>query len=626
MRREGSSSRGARRPAPWRAGRAAAIAALAAAALSGCGPSLVDARHLPVHVPACTSASEPIACAGAAACVAEDDRHCGETCTDCLASTIQHGSASCDRSSPALDQHVCAVNCEPGFVRDPGGPGCVCDVGQVACAGACVVESATSCGSTCQACSAPAGATATCTDHHCDYLCPGGTVQCTSTSGQPDCCTPACAAPQVECGGACVAEDTTRCGAGCADCTGPGNVIPAHASAACLGSPGRGTCSFACDPGFLKSGGACVQVASGPGTVALGATHTCVVTTAGGVMCWGNNAAGQLGVGDTQNRLAPVSVPLAGGALALALAAGTSHTCAVTTAGAVQCWGSNATAQLAQPVATTPSSSVPVAVPGLTGVALLAAGAGHTCALLQDGRVSCWGANDKAQAGANPATTALVTAPTAVNLAGAMSAIATQVDHTCVIKAGDGHVLCWGANVFGQTGQSPSPTPSVPGAAVSSLVASAIAVGGTHTCAVGSLNNAAGVYCWGDRASGKLGDGLTTPNVNVPQLASRLTPVAGTADRLLTGLSHTCAAQAASGTATCAGDDRFLQAGAAPPLSTVLQGPPIALGAIDALVGGGDRGCALSAGALMCWGANDHGQLGDGTTQETATPVAPRGF
>ena len=188
------------------------------------------------------------------------------------------------------------------------------------------------------------------------------------------------------------------------------------------------------------------------------------------------------------------------------------------------------------------------------------------------------------------------------------------------------------SNSSGQAGQSPSALAG-PATVAGGLIANAIAVGGTHSCAVGTVAAAPGVYCWGDRSSGQLGDGLTSPNVAVPALASQLAPVAGTADRLLAGRAHTCAARGASGEVSCAGADLSLQAGLSPPAATVLKGPVISLGApVVGLFGGEDRGCALTPGVtpgaavLSCWGANDRGQLGDGSALPTATPVHPRPF
>ena len=192
-----------------------------------------------------------------------------------------------------------------------------------------------------------------------------------------------------------------------------------------------------------------------------------------------------------------VDVALAGGASAKFIAAGANHTCAVASSGGVQCWGSNTTAQLGLPT-TTASSLVPVEVPSFpppgSTVTEVAAGAGHSCVVLQDvsslnTSAVCWGANDKGQVGISP--TPFVVTPTVVpNLSGsAVVDISTQLDHTCVVKSTNGQVSCWGWNLFGQTGQSPSPNPSVPGATVSSLTVTAISVGGTHTCAIGVVNN-----------------------------------------------------------------------------------------------------------------------------------------
>jgi alpha-tubulin suppressor-like RCC1 family protein len=119
---------------------------------------------------------------------------------------------------------------------------------------------------------------------------------------------------------------------------------------------------------------------SGHGSViAAGAYHTCALTSAGAAQCWGDNEFGQLGNGKngTISRT-PVAVSrLSSGVVAIAAgtpawvnagqgayAAGASHTCALTSAGAMQCWGDNSYGQLGN--GTTTNSSTPVAVSGLT--------------------------------------------------------------------------------------------------------------------------------------------------------------------------------------------------------------------------------------------------------------------
>jgi alpha-tubulin suppressor-like RCC1 family protein len=182
--------------------------------------------------------------------------------------------------------------------------------------------------------------------------------------------------------------------------------------------------------------------------LAAGSSHTCALTEAGGLHCWGDNAHGQLGDGTSEDRSTPVRVSgLERGVIALT--AGGWHTCALTEDGGVHCWGWNGRGQLGD--GTTEDRSTPVTVSGLqSGVTAITAGGSYTCALTDAGAVRCWGNNEDGQLG--DGTTENRTTPVRVSgLDSDIIALAAGESHTCAL-AEDGGVHCWGWNWDGQLG------------------------------------------------------------------------------------------------------------------------------------------------------------------------------
>lgn len=216
------------------------------------------------------------------------------------------------------------------------------------------------------------------------------------------------------------------------------------------GQLGIGSTSAAPSPTFISG------VSSGvPTKIAAGLAHTCVVASSGAVRCWGDNTFGQIGDGSNSDRLSPVTVVFSSAA---DIAAGSFHSCA-RVGSAVRCWGRNSRGQLG--TGTTSNSSAPITVSGISqAVSEVVAGGEHTCVLLPDGTVRCWGANDKGQLGTGD-TIDKTSQVVLSDITGGVAHIEAGEKHTCAVFS-SGAMKCWGDNSLGTLGDNTTDDRLVP--------------------------------------------------------------------------------------------------------------------------------------------------------------------
>ncbi|MGE0357588.1 MAG: FG-GAP-like repeat-containing protein [Burkholderiales bacterium] len=347
-----------------------------------------------------------------------------------------------------------------------------------------------------------------------------------------------------------------------------------------------------------------------------GLNHGCALTKAGGVVCWGDNDYGQLGDGTNIDRPLPVAVTGLGSGVA-AVATGSYHSCALTSGGGVKCWGNNFEGELGDN--STNLSNVPVDVAGLaSGAADVAAGQFHTCALTTGGGVKCWGQNGSGQLGDNTGAVSLV--PVDVSgLASGVAQVAAGYDHSCARTTG-GALKCWGLNLQGQLGDNSNTNRLLP-VDVSGLASGVtdVAAGQFHTCA---LVAGGGTKCWGRAQEGQVGNGSGSPAL-VP---ADVTGLASGVANLDAGGDHNCAALAAGGV-KCWGRNNDGQVGDLTELNRFVPVDVLGLaGAVVDIALGGNHSCALhEGGAAKCWGNGAIAGLGDNFGNR-ATPVDVAAF
>lgn len=453
-------------------------------------------------------------------------------------------------------------------------------------------------------------------------------------------------------------------------CNGPGLVCDRSSSIpTCIacGNAGQPCCegTAACGDSLSCVGGICSCLAQ---VVVASHGYSCARAGDGTAWCWGANPDGQLGTGSVSG---PESCPMEeGGALSCSkrpvpvkegqgqalrevaqLALGLEHGCALKRDGTVVCWGSNRFGQLGRGSASAAEPTpAPVSDPAGGAYVEVVAGALHTCGRKDDGSVWCWGHNPGGILGdGHPASESCAVAGSeatpcrpsprqVVDASGAplgeVVGLAAGQMFTCALQRA-GSVLCWGYNDSGQLGDGtltarshPSSVLLTSGERLDQVVQ--LAAGDAHVCARRHDGTA---WCWGVNSREQLALGVhggpRLCHVNplgfcsvhpYPVLDEDEAMVRGLVD-LAAGSDHTCARRL-DGSVLCWGANQHGQLGDGmqlliePPRE--VKGLPVALG----VAAGGGQSCVWSAdGDLRCWGANDLGQLGDGTTELRSQPV-----
>ena len=378
----------------------------------------------------------------------------------------------------------------------------------------------------------------------------------------------------------------------------------------------------------------------GPGSsvaVSAGYNFACALGADGHVRCWGANGNGQLGNGTNTDSLVPVQVSNLGDVTAIAAggsaAIGTAHACALQSTGTVWCWGYGANGNLGN--GSSGGSYVPVqvltaAATPMTGAIGLASGGGHSCALLSNGTIRCWGRNSDGQIGNGTLTQANY-----ATLIGGGFTTFVQVDagayHSCGLLA-NGQVKCWGQGTYGQLGNGGFGGATTPVGVSLSIgppadLAKQIDLGGFHSCA---LLQSGQIRCWGRGASGQLGNGVASDS-NVPVAVKIGATNLGLVKSIAAGggyvggsiVGHTCAVMA-NGTAKCWGYNGFGQLGDNSTLNkSDATYSVIGAGSAVQTTVGEDFSCLLNAnGGVQCFGDGTNGRLGTGNTSSQAVPAA----
>ncbi|MDI1480001.1 hypothetical protein [Polyangium sp. y55x31] len=380
------------------------------------------------------------------------------------------------------------------------------------------------------------------------------------------------------------------CDPGTANCDGaPGCETDVTDDAANCGG-----CSVRCQ--LECSNSAC----NDPVQIVAGYRHSCVRTALGDVYCWGNNSSYELGIGDMLDQFVPQKVAVSGKAVhidagggAFTNAAGAdqivAHTCAVLEDTTVQCWGANTNGQLG--TSNGNWQDKPTTAVSLVGATEVSAGGRHTCAVTNQGELYCWGANDKGQCGLG-STSEKVEVPSLVALTD-VAHVSAGYEHTCAVKK-DGTLHCWGVNgIYGRLGIGDGPDQLSP-KVVSLIGADQISAGYEHTCALKGGKQ----YCWGNGYQGQLGiDGEFTWRTTPTDASAVPSPIS-----VSSGFQHTASVSGTDGKPYVSSTVVRIGDGTT---NTTYVPLPVELPDVVEIAAGWRHTCARTKkGEIHCWGDN----------------------
>lgn len=369
-------------------------------------------------------------------------------------------------------------------------------------------------------------------------------------------------------------------------------------------------------------------------SLSTGSGYTCALSASGAVSCWGSNTFGELGNGEggLQADAQPQPVRVKGLETATDLDTGVASACAVLEGGEIRCWGQGIYGQLGNGNAGEGANSfTPVAVEGIDDAVEVSAGGSHSCARLKSGRVACWGSNRHGELGTGtrgPETSSAT--PKSVQDIDTAVDIATGRFHSCAVLR-NGSVKCWGGNERGQLGTSDAGlgADETSPAEVEEIDSATEVVGGYgHTCV--RLEDGS-VECWGDLKAGRRDSLRDRPDYGAEGY-SRPTEIErlGRTSDLSAGDHHNCAI-VEDGAIRCWGDNRHGQLGGGDVGEHVDS--PVSVEGLDSAVdvsashsSTAGHSCALTDDRdVYCWGDNSHGQLGSPASQigeRSAKPIA----